>query len=295
LNLGADARRIFIADAALLFCAFIWGLGIPLSADIVRTLSPLWGSALRMSAAGAAVVLIFPGKLLRSTRKDWKYGILMASILTGTFLLMGFALVYSTASKQSFIVGASTFLVPMLSWAATRRRPHGLVFAGAGFATAGLMIMGFTPGMLFNFGDALNVLMCFFYAAQIICTAIAVKDAGDPRALVAIQLPLVGASLILIALIFEGPPNLAAISAATWGEIAFAGLVNTVLCLLLQSIAQKSTSAAHAGIILSLESFFGYLVSVLSGQDPFIVQGALGGALILSGVLLSELETLLSR
>ena len=52
---------------------------------------------------------------------------------------------------------------------------------------------------------------------------------------------------------------------------------------------------SHAAIILSMESLFGYLVAVLSGQDPFFVRGAVGGALVICGVLLSEAEIFIKK
>ena len=77
--------------------------------------------------------------------------------------------------------------------------------------------------------------------------------------------------------------------------LVFLGIFNTVLCFVMQTRAQKNTSASHAAIILSLESLFGYMISVLSGQDPFVLQGAIGGLVIFFGVLTSEMEIFLKK
>ena len=292
MPLTADSRRRLLADATLVLVAFIWGLGIPISADMVRTLSPIWSSALRMSVAGLAVLAIYPARIRRATLTDWRGGLAMASIISIVFTLMGFALLYSTASKQAFIIGTSVLLVPFLAWAVNRHRPHRYVFIGAALGTTGLLVMGFSPGMRFNFGDLLNLIMCFFWAGQVIVIEYLVRRM-DPTTLVALQLPLVGVIMTAAAYLIEGPIDLTAIQPVTWAEVVFTGLVNTVLCFILQTRAQKNTTASHTAIILSLESVFGYLISVVSGQDPFVVQGAIGGFIITCGVFVSELETIL--
>jgi EamA-like transporter family. len=68
-----------------------------------------------------------------------------------------------------------------------------------------------------------------------------------------------------------------------------------VLCFLLQFRAQRHTSEAHAAVILSTESLFGYFVAVFSGQDPFHLQGAVGGLFIFIGVLMAEADILIKK
>ncbi len=294
MQLTAQSRRVLIADLTLVLVAFIWGLGIPISASMVRALSPLWSSALRMAVAAVAVFALYSPRIRNATRREWKYAFFLSCIVAVVFMLMSSALVYSTASKQAFIIGMSVLMVPFLAWIVNKVRPHPLVFAGAALGTAGLLVMAFTPGMRFNFGDTLNLIMCVFWAAQVIVIEYIVKRM-EPTTLVALQLPLVAAILIAASFLVEGPVDLAAIRPLTWGQIVFTGLANTVLCFVLQTRAQRHTSASHAAIILALESVFGYLISVLSGQDPFILRGALGGLMITGGVVLSELETVVQE
>lgn len=290
----SEKRRALTADATLVAVAFIWGLGIPLSADLIRAMTPIWGSAVRMGLAGMVILAIHPKKALRASRIEWKYGVMLAVLVSLIYTLMGFALIYSTASKQAFIIGTSVLMVPFMAWGVSRVRPHGLVFLGAAMATVGMLVMGFSPGMLFNYGDFLNILMCILYASMVIVIEYMVKRA-EPTTLVVIQLPLVGVMMAATALLFEGPIDLFSLSLKLWAEIVFLGIFNTVLCFVMQTRAQKSTSASHAAIILSLESLFGYMISVLSGQDPFVLQGAIGGLVIFFGVLTSEMEIFLKK
>lgn len=294
VSLRLDKRKIIIADATLIVVAFLWGAGAPLTADLVRTLTPIWGSSIRMSVAGIALLLMYPRKIRAASPVDLKNGLILAVLVSTIYTLVGFALVYSTASKQSFILGGSVLMVPFFVWLVNHKKPPACVFLGAVFATMGLSIMAFAPGMRFNFGDMLNLIICFLSAWHVIFIERMVRRT-DPTTLVALQLPFMGIIMTITALIFEPLPNFAEISAITWGEILFTGLATTVIAFTLQARAQKNTTASHAAIILSMESVFGYALSVLSGQDPFILQGAIGGLLILGGVLTAEAKTILSK
>ena len=165
---SSNYRSVLIADMTLVLVAFIWGAGIPLSAVLARGLTPLWAVALRMLIAAFFLILMFPKTILTSTRRDWGISLIQTSILTCVFVSLTFGLVYSTASKQAFIGGLNVILVPVFVWILYKVRPSGWLFAGAGVTTVGLLVMGFTPGMEFNFGDLLSFIMAIFYAAQVL-------------------------------------------------------------------------------------------------------------------------------
>lgn len=46
-----SAKQILMADMLLVLVAFIWGAGIPMSALLARSITPLWAVALRMLMA----------------------------------------------------------------------------------------------------------------------------------------------------------------------------------------------------------------------------------------------------
>ena len=107
-----------------------------------------------------------------------------------------------------------------------------------------------------------------------------------------INLVQVGAAaLISLAVLFlwqgSGPP------AVDWRAgllpAVYLGAVSTCPCYLLQTVAQKHTSATRAGLLLSTEGLFGSVFSVALGYEPLTVNLLAGGALIFVCVLLLEL------
>lgn len=282
-------NSVLAADLMLALVALIWGAGIPLSALLARGLTPLWATALRMLLASLFLIIMFRRTIMTSTARDWKISFILTAVLTAVFTSMTFGLVYSTASKQAFIGGLNVILVPIFVWFIYRRRPSARLFAGAGLTTVGLLVMGFTPGMEFNFGDFLSFLMAVSYALQVIASEYCSRRV-EPARLVALHIIMLSVVLTALSLIFEPLPKISDFTPEICGALLCVSLCNTILCFNLQFRAQKKTSATHAAVIFSLEGLFGYVLAVASGQDPFHLQGAVGGLLIIAGMLVTELD-----
>jgi drug/metabolite transporter (DMT)-like permease len=79
-------------------------------------------------------------------------------------------------------------------------------------------------------------------------------------------------------------------------DIAATGLINalylglfcTFLTFLGQTVAQKYTSSTHAAIIMSLESVFGTLLSILILQESFTIMMLVGCLVIFLGIITAE-------
>ena len=289
-----NAKQILMADMLLVLVAFIWGAGIPMSALLARTITPLWAVALRMLFAAFFLILMFPRKIISSTRREWAISFVLTAVLTGVFISMTFGLVYSTASKQAFIGGLNVILVPLFMWAVYSTRPNIWIFAGAGITTAGLLVMGFTPGMEFNFGDLLSFIMAVFYALQVLAAGFGARRV-EPYRLVALHIIMLAAVMTVMALIYEPVPDIHSFSLQIWTTLLCVSLGNTILCFIIQFKAQRITHESHVAVIFSLEGLFGYIAAVLSGQDPFLLQGAIGGVLVILGMIITESEVFIKR
>jgi len=72
--------------------------------------------------------------------------------------------------------------------------------------------------------------------------------------------------------------------------IIYLGLFSTCICYLIQTTAQKYTSPTKAGIIMSMEGFFGSLFSVVLGIEILTKNLIIGGTLVLTSVILVEVK-----
>ena len=104
-----------------------------------------------------------------------------------------------------------------------------------------------------------------------------------------IQLLTVGIFSSVYFFIFEG--NQVAVTEVGFGmgAILYLALFPTALCLFLQTFGQKrSTSTAKSAVLLSLESLFGTVFSVLLGLEPLTINLIVGGGIIFLSVLWFE-------
>jgi drug/metabolite transporter (DMT)-like permease len=72
--------------------------------------------------------------------------------------------------------------------------------------------------------------------------------------------------------------------------ILYGGLMSVGVAYTLQIIAQQKAHPAHAAIILSLESLFAAVGGILILQEALTFRIAIGGLLMLSGVIVSQLK-----
>jgi len=79
------------------------------------------------------------------------------------------------------------------------------------------------------------------------------------------------------------------------GPILYAGLMSTGVAYTLQVVAQRDAPPAHAAIILSLESVFAALGGGLLLHERLSGRGWAGCALMLTGMILSQLAPTIRR
>lgn len=287
-------RTVLCADLAMLVIAVMWGAGYGVTSWLLGYMSPLWLLAVRFGLSALALLAIFYRRLLRLDRKQAAMGVILGAFLAFLFVCHILGLVFSTPGKQSFIVGANVVMVPFFYALVYREWPGGRVLSGAVVTTAGLLVMAFVPGMRFNLGDFFSFILAIDVAVHVLLVG-NFSRRMDPLALAVLQIIACGFFLVATAMVFEPCPDFMAVGPHVWGGIIFVALVVTVIPLLIQAVAQRYTPETHAAIIMSLEGPFGYVIAVWMGQEILNLQLALGGVLILAGVLLAESEMFVKR
>ena len=72
--------------------------------------------------------------------------------------------------------------------------------------------------------------------------------------------------------------------------IVYLGVIATALCLFLQSYGLKHTEASIGGMIISLESVFGVIFSILLYHEHLTLRMWIGFAMIFIAIVLSQKE-----
>lgn len=72
--------------------------------------------------------------------------------------------------------------------------------------------------------------------------------------------------------------------------VIYLGVLSSFAAQTMQIAAQKHLSAVTASLVMMLEGVFGSLFSVIAGFEPFTVSLLVGGVMIISSLVLSEVE-----
>ncbi|MCX7885368.1 MAG: DMT family transporter [Caloramator sp.] len=274
------------ADISLFIVAFIWGGGFVAVKNALDNIKPFYMLSIRFILSFIILSIIFNKRIKNITKKDIKSGFII-----GIFLFLGFAtqtigLQYTTVGKQSFLTGTYVVIVPFLYWIVSKKGP-GLQSTIAAFLTLsgiGLLTLN-GKGFYLNKGDALTLICALFFAAQILAIGHYAQNM-DPILLSIIQMGFAGFASLIFAVIFEPFPY--GINRSSAFAIFYLVIFSTLLAFLVQNVAQKYTLSTHAAIILSLESVFGSILSVIILKEKFTFTMVLGCLFIFLAILLTE-------
>ncbi|MBB5192704.1 drug/metabolite transporter (DMT)-like permease [Silvimonas terrae] len=274
-------------ELALILVTVFWGGTFFVVHLAMQHAGPLFFVGLRFSWAGLLSLALCRGHLRGLTRRE-----LWAGFLIGVSIFLGYGLqTYGlqtiTGSQSAFITALYVPMVPLVQWLVMGRPPHLMSWLGIFLAFTGLICLsGPQAGSLsFGPGEIATLLCAVAVAGEILLIG---RFAGrvDSRRVTVVQL-LVAGGLALLSMPIAGE----AIPAFSW-YWALPVLVMGVMSMVIQftmNWAQKTVSPTRATVIYAGEPVWGGVVGRIAG-DRLPALAILGGALIVAGVLVSELK-----
>ncbi|HHO76328.1 MAG TPA: DMT family transporter [Deltaproteobacteria bacterium] len=287
---------IIRSDFLLLSTAIIWGFAFVAQRVGMDYVGPFIFNGVRF-ALGALVLLPFilknrdssrgiPTKSSPANTRLVTYGGITAGIaLFSGASLQQMGLVYTTAGNAGFITGLYVVIVPVLG-IFFRHKTNTGTWTGAFLAAAGLYLLSVTEHFTMAFGDLLVLIGAFFWAAHVLIIGW-LSPRLDSFRLALIQYTACSALSIIVSLMIENTTFFSLVQACI--PIFYGGVMSVGIAYTLQIMAQKNAHPAHAAIILSLEAVFAAVGGWMILDEVFTPRELLGCALMLSGMLLSQL------
>jgi drug/metabolite transporter (DMT)-like permease len=192
---------------------------------------------------------------------------------------------YTTAGKNAFITASNVVIVPFLYWLTSRKKPNIYEVIGAILCFVGIGVLSLDANLTMGLGDLLTLIGGFFYACHIVSVGYYSKK-HDPILLTIFQFSVTAILSLIFALIFE--PKVSSVTGEMIFPIVYLALFSTLIGFLIQNVAQKYTSSTHAAIILSMESVFGNIFSIIFLKEALSVRLFIGCLLILISVITTE-------
>ena len=193
----------------------------------------------------------------------------------------------TSPGKSAFLCTTYCVMVPFMHWFATKKRPQILYIVCVFICLLGIGILSLQGGWGMSAGDIMTVLSGVPAALNIVISAIVCRD-KDPLLLTTIELGVV-AIMAWICVFLSGTfPTEFPIKAV--GGIVYLGLIATALCLYLQSYGLKYAEASIGGMLLSLESVFGVIFSIIIYGEEITKRMVVGFIVIFIAIILSQWE-----
>ncbi|MBR4865393.1 MAG: DMT family transporter [Clostridia bacterium] len=276
------------AKLALFFTAALWGSTFTLGKLASETFSASFIIALRfLIAALVLLVAAWPKRKLLD-RSYWIHGFWMGVTLFASYILQVWGLTMDTSpGKSAFLCTTYSVMVPFLYWLVTRERPKLRHLFCVFLCLGGVGILSLSGGWGMSLGDFLTVASGVPCSVNLVISAIVCKN-RNVLLLTTIELWVVTAFAWLFVLVGGSFPTVFPPEAL--GGILFMGVFATALCLFLQSYGLKYAPPAIGGMLLSLESVFGVVFSILIYHETVTLRMLVGFAVIFAAILLSQWE-----
>jgi drug/metabolite transporter (DMT)-like permease len=281
-------KKSLRADLSLLLVTIFWGAGFPATKIALQTMTPYYHIGIRFAVASLLLSIIFYKKLRNLNMDLIKPALILSSLLFATYAFQTVGIQYTTASKSSFFSGLAVLLVPVFSVFYLKAKLEFKTVISVITATLGLFLLSNTGADTnFNIGDFLTILCSICYAWQLLLTGTYVKK-HDTTLLAIVQLFFVSLYGMTFAIISEPLPK--DISMVSFWSLMFSAVFCTAFAFWVQTTAQKFTSSLHVALIFTMEPVFGALTSFLILGEVLGIRGIIGGILIVSAMLISELQ-----
>jgi drug/metabolite transporter (DMT)-like permease len=270
--------------AALIAVTAVWGLTFVQVKDALE-LYPLFAFlAVRFAIASVALALPALPSARTLQRRGWAAGTALGLLLAAGYALQTAGLERTTVSSTGFITGLYVVFTPLLARALFGTRIGLATLAGVGLSTFGLALLsGVDAGTLT--GDALVLAGSAAYSLQIVLME-RYAPRYDPLGFTFVEMlaAFAGFAVVTVALgQFEVPRGW-----TVWGALLVTGVFASALAFLVQTWAQRRTSATRTALAFAMEPVFAAAFGFWLAGDRLGTAGWLGAVLIMAGIVAAE-------
>lgn len=277
----------YIGEIGLFSIAIIWGsgfIGTKLALD--GGLTAIQTLTLRFFIASVILGIVFFKQIKENITKES----LMSGALLGIFSFIGFitqtvGLVYTTVSKNAFITSANVVIVPFIGFILYRKKLDNIGIFSSIVAFIGIGILSLEPDLSINLGDFLTFLCAIAFAFHIFFTG-EFSNKCNSYVLTVTQF-IVAFILSFVFQIISGEGQFQTSTLGLMGAL-YLGIFSTAIAFLLQTICQSRVDQTKSAIILSTESVFGTIMSVVIFHEILTLRMIIGCIIIFLSIIISE-------
>ena len=279
-------KQSTIAKIVLFVTAVLWGSTFTIGKLASEVFSASFIIAFRFLIAGIILLIVAYPQKKQLDKKYWIDGFWMGFTLFVSYILQVGGLALDTSpGKGAFLCTTYSVMVPFIYWLVTKERPKVHHIICVFLCLCGVGILSLQGGWGMSTGDILTVLSGVPCAVNIVISSIVCRN-RNVLLLTTIELWVVTICAWIFVIVGNEFPTEFPIGAV--GGIVYLGVFATALCLYMQSFGLKYAEPAIGGMLLSLESVFGVVFSVVIYHEKITLRMLIGFAVIFVAILLSQ-------
>jgi len=272
----------------LLFVTLVWGGTFPVMKLATASLSGVEISALRFIVAAICMAPF----ALRASKAAWRDGLVLGAVALVSYVTQAWGLQYISSNRSAFITTLNVLMVPLLGMLFFGSRPTLVMLAAAFLACAGIGVMSWDGGANL-WADLATVVCALAYAMYVILLSQRTSrhSAREFAATQIVWMAVLGNVWMVLGNWGTGQlQTLAdrALSSSMIFSLLYLGIIATAGMLFLQAVAQRHVSADKAAVIYAMEPVFAALIAWVWLSEALSISAAIGGAMVVGAVLLSE-------
>ena len=279
-------KKTTLAKLALFLTAALWGSTFTISKLAAEAFSASFIIASRFLVASLALLIAAYPQRKQLDKKYIKDGFWLGLTLFASYLLQVQGLTLDTSpGKSAFLCTTYCVMVPFIYWLVTKERPKLHHILCVFICLTGVGILSLSGGWGMSAGDILTVLSGLPCAVNMVISSIVSKN-RNVLLLTTVELWVV--TILAWIFVFIGREMPAVFPVKAVGGIVFLALFATALCMFLQGYGLKYAEPAIGGMIISLESVFGVIFSIIIYKEQVTLRMTAGFIVIFLAILLSQ-------
>ncbi len=284
-----NKKKQFQADMMILFVSLAWGFSY-LAVDIsLVEVSPFTLNTFRFGGAFFIAAILGFKRIRRTNKKTILYSLAIGFVLFLVYIGCTYGVMYTSLSNAGFLCGLSVITTPIIAYFFKGQKQDKKFIVALIMSLVGMAFLTLKEGLTISWGDSLCIMTAITYGIHLNLTETAVQQEDvDPFQIGVFQLGFTGLFSLLLSVglgefSFPTTPRV-------MGWMLFLTVFGTGCAFIFQSIAQKYTTASHAGVIFSLEPVFAGLVAYFYAGEVLSLQGYIGAVILIMSIFVMEID-----
>jgi drug/metabolite transporter (DMT)-like permease len=280
----SERRTSLLATLALLAMTACWGSTFFLIKDLLDRVPVLDFLAVRFAIATVALWLLAPRALAKVGPSSRRSALILGGLYGIAQILQTAGLAHTPASVSGFITGMYVVCTPVFAALLLKHRIGASTWGAVALAMLGLGVLTLS-GFSIGYGEAITFVAALLYALHIVGLG-AWSTAREAMGMTIIQL----AVITVICFVASVPGGIALPqTAGDWLAVVYMAGFAGALALAGQTWAQAHLAPTRTAIIMSMEPVFAAFFAILLGGESFTLRMLVGGAMVLTAMLVVEL------